>query len=532
MTPSHDTNFSHVNLNDQVLGAPKVIMTIKSEEGSNNPTSDVVKTTTSQSPTIIKIPWGKKKLINTTRVETPNPNQRSGQDVGQSNNQTTRSGLVLNLEPTLDFELPSLASFGSDARLMNTEMDLPNRIEASYTDDFNILEVHELIMKRFTLLQGQKITQLEESIKSEQQKLNVPQTLVEKKAILATLDKLKKELDRYKSDQDRQEYLSQVGKLIDTYKEIGTTTKIISFKTGITNWTNKKGSSGSVSWVSNKTKSQDWSNQKGSSGSIQETEEQKKIRHATITQYLEIARRYIQIDVIREIPITNNCPNCGIDLTNLIIDEESGIQTCPNCGNEKYTLFRTPIFTEGQKQNNRNGYDDRDNFYKALMRYQGKQPNRIRDDLTSILDNYFRLFGLPTSEEVKKMPLTEKGTRGDTSRELIYRALSETGNATYYEDVNLICHLYWGWTLPDVSHLEDQIMDDYDKTQKVYESLPKNRKSNLNTQYRLFKHLQLRGHTCYIDDFKMVKTREILEYHDATWELMTTGAGLRFTQTI
>jgi len=528
MTPSHDLNFTHMNLNDQLSEPPKVLMTIKSEEGPNNSTGNVVKTTTVQSPTIIKIPWGKKKLINTTSVENSNQKQRSG----QQSNQCLRSNLVLNLDPTLDLELPSLATLGSQSRIMNAEMDLPNRIEASYTDDFNILEVHELIMKRFTLLQGQKITQLEESIKNEQQKLNVPQTLVDKKAILATLEKLKKELERYKSDQDRQEYLAQAGKLIDIYKEIGTTTKIISFKTGIANWTNKKGSSGSLSWVSNKNKSQDWSNQKGSSGSIQETEEQKKIRHATITQYLEIARQYIQIDVIREFPITNNCPGCGTDLTNLIIDDESGIQTCPKCGIEKYTLLRTPIFIEGQKQNNRNGYDDRDNFYKALMRYQGKQPNRIRNDLTSILDNYFRLFGLPTSEEVKKMPLTEKGTRGETTRELIYRALSETGNATYYEDVNLICHLYWGWTLPDISHLEDQIMDDYDKTQKVYESLPKNRKSNLNTQYRLFKHLQLRGHKCSIDDFKMVKTREILEYHDATWELMTMGAGLPFTRTI
>jgi hypothetical protein len=441
--------------------------------------------------------------------------------------------------------------------------NLPDRIEGTYTDDFNILEVHDIILRRLDQLRDASINEIKEKLTHEEHKLGIPQTMVDRKATLANMNKLKQRLDILTSHRDTQEYLDQVTSLIETYRSLGTTTKVVSFKT------EKKSSLSQVSLRSSSTSvpslrssstnvpsfrsgsSQGPTTVSGdhrtTSGSVMnvpvipaehspDREAKRKLRHATITKYLEIARHYIQIDVIRETGSANICPGCQMDLTDVPKDEETGIQTCPNphCGYEKLNLFRAPVSSETNKATTggRNGYDDRDNFYKALMRYQGKQPNRLPDNLTKVLDDYFRSYGLPTSDLVRKMPLTERGTRGNTTRELMYRALFETGNASYYEDVNLICHIVWLWTLPDISHLEDQIMDDYDKTQKVYECIWKNRKSNLNTQYRLFKHLQLRGHKCSIDDFKMVKTREILEYHDSIWEIMTTSANLPFIRTI
>lgn len=416
---------------------------------------------------------------------------------------------------------------------------LPNRIEGTYTDDFNILEVHDLILKRFEHLRESRIQELSDKLSQEQNKLTIPQTVVDRKATQANITKLTQQLDVLTQHRDTQEYLEAVTPLIETYRSLGTTTKVVSFKT------EKKSSLSQVSLRSSATNVASLRSSSTSVPSLRSSatnipspdrEAKRKLRHATITQYLEVARHYIQIDVIRETGSANICPGCQMDLTDVPKDDETGIQTCPNpqCGYEKLNLLRAMISMDSSKSTTggRNGYDDRDNFHKALMRYQGKQPNRLPDNLTAVLDNYFRSYGLPTSDDVRKMHLTDRGTRGNTTRELMYRALFETGNASFYEDVNLICHIVWLWTLPDVSHLEDQIMDDYDKTQKVYECIWKNRKSNLNTQYRLFKHLQLRGHKCSIEDFKMVKTREILEYHDAIWEIMCQGARLNFIRTI
>jgi hypothetical protein len=111
---------------------------------------------------------------------------------------------------------------------------------------------------------------------------------------------------------------------------------------------------------------------------------------------------------------------------------------------------------------------------------------------------------------------------------MMFKALSETNNSVFYEDVNLICHLYWGWLLPDISADEDQIMNDYDMTQDVFKKIPKDRRSSLNAQYRLWQHLRIRGYKYPIDDFKIVKTPDILVEHDRIMKIMCEECKLPF----
>jgi hypothetical protein len=145
------------------------------------------------------------------------------------------------------------------------------------------------------------------------------------------------------------------------------------------------------------------------------------------------------------------------------------------------------------------------------------------------LDVYFDRKHVPSRETVIKQPLNENGTRGKTSRNMLLTALSETGYSDYYVDCSLIGVLYWKWTAPDVSDLEDKIMDHYDKTQKVFLSLENiDRDSSPNIQFRLFRHLQLVGHPCVAEDFKIVKTQEILENLENLWYIMCMGAGLPY----
>ena len=247
------------------------------------------------------------------------------------------------------------------------------------------------------------------------------------------------------------------------------------------------------------------------------------LRHLIIQKYLDLASKYINVEVIRELPPKVLCPGCGIDFRDLHIDDND-VQICPKCRIEQIAPPRSSVLVENSNTN----YEDRETFIKSLRRYEGKQINKLPDNIIPLLDDHFKSYGLADSKTIRALPLTRKGTKLNTSRDLMHKALKSTGLVDYYEDMNLICHLCWGWALPDISSIESTILDDYDKIQQIFKELPKERTSNLNGQFRLFKHLEMRGHTCSVHDFKVVTTRDIIEEYDSLWEKMIREAQKRY----
>lgn len=196
------------------------------------------------------------------------------------------------------------------------------------------------------------------------------------------------------------------------------------------------------------------------------------------------------------------CLNC--DCANFIT--QSGIVYCVNCYSEispeisLYSINRNNIY-------NTYAYEEKENFKKAMIRFQGKQKIKFPKDFFEKLDEYFESYGLPKGQEVR-----EKKLRPD--KELLLKALSERKFNKYYEDINLICHIYWGFELPDVSHMESKLLEDYEKFNEAYKRLKKDRKSSLNIQFLLYKLLKRNGFPCTKSDFKLMKTADILEYHE------------------
>lgn len=403
--------------------------------------------------------------------------------------------------------LPTLKTFGLNSSFTkvsesDTNEVLPDNFSGTYKDDFNILEIHELILKRFQWDKKNRHEQLQKKRDFELHKIKGSQNMVERKNSLMQIEQINRELDKIRSDEDLKRYMTDVSDLVASYKELGTITKVISFKPS-------------------------------KPESTAEDSERSWRRHMIIAQYLEIAQRYLQIDVVREIEVDNHCVGCGTNLDDLFIDETNfGSQHCPVCGIEREVMAQTPFYRDISRINtsSRNNYDDRDNFYKAMMRYQGKQQIRFPDDLMSKLDQYFESYGLPKGSEVKTFPLDKRGRRDKTNKEMMYKALYDIGYPGYYEDDNLLCHLYWGWVLPDISHLEEAIMGDYDQSQWWLDQLDDQR--SFPTQLRLYKHLRQRGHPCFVDDFKVVKTRDILEYHEKRWQQVCLQLGWESYSTI
>jgi hypothetical protein len=189
----------------------------------------------------------------------------------------------------------------------------------------------------------------------------------------------------------------------------------------------------------------------------------------------------------------------------------------------------TKLAKDGSRINPNNSVDDDsiDNFLKAFTRYQGLQSDCPNEKLYEELDEYFRRQNLPLGHEIRQLPLNERGRRGNTNHLMLWTALSAIERSAYYEDSNLIGHIYWGWTLPDVNQYRERIITHYNKTQKVFYEIPpeqRGRSSSLGTQYRLWRHLQLVGHDCRMDEFRIATNEDSLRTHDYLWRLMCEGA--------
>lgn len=366
-----------------------------------------------------------------------------------------------------------------------------------FSSFLNIIEIDTFIKNKIEYEYEHKLVIYKKQLDMEMKKLQKKLFEIEKINIENDIKFLEKEINDIRERVKINEYINETKDIINLYKDIGPKKKVITFS------------------MSKTEKKQDMNDNK----------EQLYL----IEKFISIAKYYHEINLIYP-PKKLICEGCGANL-HKIFSDDSGCCICPICGVEKTVLVQNIIISENKGNNMKEGYEDRENFEKALHRFQGKQVNQPPKKLYSELDEYFMSFNppLPTGDIIRKLPLQQNGSKKGTSRSMIIKALSETGNSVFYDDVNLICHLYWGWALPDLSADEDKIMNDYDITQEIYKKIPKDRKSSLNTQYRLWQHLKIRGYNYPIDVFKIVKTPDIIAEHDRIMEMMCKEAGLPFS---
>lgn len=384
-------------------------------------------------------------------------------------------------------ETPTFKIFIEDLQA-DTFVDetLPERIEGFYIYDYNILQIDEILNKKFEQEKRRQIASLHSKLELENVKVKSRQSMIERKASRKNIAEYEALIQKYEEDIDKKKYIEKSLPFLEAYRKIGPINNIVSF-------------------LSNTREEI----------CAPENKEQQEVRHKIIASYLEVARKYIPIDLVRKLTDDDICSGCGIDTAEMEeIDDDCTI--CPNCGLEKINIIKSAFYADGGRINNcRNNYEDRANFEKVLARYQGKQITKPGKELYIKLDEYFISRGLLSSKEYNALPLNSDGGKTGTSREMMFEVLSNIGCSGYYDDINLICSVFFGWVLPDVSHLEDDIMKDYDEFQAVYDQLPDRdgRKSSLNSQWKLFILLRRRGWSCKAKDFKIPTTSSILEYH-------------------
>lgn len=378
--------------------------------------------------------------------------------------------------------------------------ELPSKIEGTYTEDYNILYIDSIIKKKLQRESTIDIKVLKSDLQKLVAKLKRPLTHVTRESTIDSIKSLTENIQAIETGQKYREYIDLSTPVINLYK---------SYKSGIKKIT---------------------FNSSEPENDVNLSNNDLKHRLSIIEQYFSIAEKYISLNIIHKIDIEENvCKGCSTSLVDVVIND-NGTQICPNCCTEHDVIILSKTSKDSARINTLSTNDDDsiENFLKAFDRYQCIQNDIPPETLYQELDNYFIKHGKPIGKDVRKLPMDSRGRRGNTNHSMLYTALLKIGYSDYYEDANFIGNKYWGWKIPNVQHLRSNIIDKYHKTQKALYKIPveeRGRISSLGTQYRLWRHLQLEGHVCFMDEFKIAENPDSLRTHDKLWKKMCENSG-------
>lgn len=376
-------------------------------------------------------------------------------------------------------------------------MDKGPLISDTYTDDYDITFVDILVRRRLEEEKQLLAPQLAERAKELGREISQPQTVLERALCKGKMARLLEREEMIRSGKVEREYSSRADPLLKRYREQGPgeQAQIVFGISGV-----EQVAPARTCW--------------------------KKIH--LIQEYLSIAGEYVPLDICRVAAHRSGCVACGsvID-TEILTNFDSKV--CGRCGAEQVQLITSKVSKDSVRGASSEKQDESiKNFLKAFDNYQGIEAERIPEDLYASLDEYFTGLNMPTGAQVRASELNSRGRRGNTDSQMLWFALQETGYNAYYRHSNKIAREYWGWALPNVQPLRDLIIEDYHKTQSVFHKIPleeRVRESALGTEYRLWRHLQMRGHECYMDEFRIARDPRSLRIHNSNWKKMVEGVG-------
>jgi len=361
-------------------------------------------------------------------------------------------------------------------------------------EDCNVHEIHSRVLHEIRSRKS-SVLELQTRKSALESKIKSARTLIDHKFMAKQISDLQHRIDDLNNEDTERRYLKSVAPLLREYRRYSRIPKVVSFgkQTVVDNYSPKC---------------------------------------IIITKIINLAEEFVDIKILKPVVFKEKCHICNHELDDP--DTFTGTKTCNNCGYVYSIITRSgdSVNIDGFDfiiDSGDGGYEDRENFEKAIDRFQGKQPDILPSDINDSLDGYFLSIGLQTGKYIKEnRKLNSSGRREGTSRTMIHNALKSLELSSYYPDINLIGKKYWGWELIDLSRYKERLMLDYDKSQAVYISIPKERTSSLNTDYRLMKHLQLLNVPCNHDDFKNIKTRKILIEYERLWRIICNKCGWRF----
>ena len=236
-----------------------------------------------------------------------------------------------------------------------------------------------------------------------------------------------------------------------------------------------------------------------------------KEKEEIINKYLEIASKYVIIDISKKSKDKIVCKNCKHKEFDII---ENNVHVCVNCSAQQILMKNISSYKDIDRVNisSKYIYDRRIHFRDSINQYQGKQNSTIQQTVYDELEEQFELHHLLVGDKN-----TPKHIRfQNILKEHINIFLKELNYSKHYENVNLIHYNMTGKKPDDISHLEDKLLEDFDTLTEYYDKHYKHidRKNFINTQYVLYQLLLKAKYPCNKEDFTILKTLDRKTFHD------------------
>jgi len=173
-------------------------------------------------------------------------------------------------------------------------------------------------------------------------------------------------------------------------------------------------------------------------------------------------------------------------------------------------------------------YDRRTHFRDCFYQFQGKQNVTIPPTLYQYITDRLLAHGI-IGDNYKDLPKEMAFERVEKEHITIF--LKDSKFVKHYEDAVLIYHNLTGKAVPDLSYLEEDLMNDFDILVDRYDKKYKQnteRKNFINTQYVLFQLLRRHKYNCQKEDFNILKTIDRKYYHDQICSELFSELGWNF----
>jgi len=251
--------------------------------------------------------------------------------------------------------------------------------------------------------------------------------------------------------------------------------------------------------------------------SVSNNEDKKKL----VISYIEIVKKYKLFD--NEITSIHDntrkfvCDNCN-NKKHFDFIEDDTVLVCKKCFNQK-TIYNPMIsYNDNERVNmsNKYTYDRKVHFRDCINQYQAKQNSIIKPEIMKALEEEFRKHHLLNEKDENGNVNPDNIKFGNITKKHIMMFLKDLKYTNNYENVNLIHYKFTGIPPPDISHLEDKLLQDFDILTELYDKTFKNinRKNFINTQYVLYQLLCRHKFKCKKEEFVILKTVDRKFFHD------------------
>jgi len=225
------------------------------------------------------------------------------------------------------------------------------------------------------------------------------------------------------------------------------------------------------------------------------------------------------------------CKRCHSSMDQFHIFENHLVCSC--CGLVLNALHSTSSYKDMERINisSKYLYDRRIHFRNSISQFQGKQNAKIDAEIYNKIIEQLYIHGLiPDNYE----DLPKEVAFQEVTKEQILLFMKENHFTKHYDDLTLIHHQLTGKPAPDISHLEVQLLNDFDILVEMYDKKFKKkqgkmeRKNFINTQYVLYILLRRHKYPCRKEEFNMLKTIDRQHWHDIVCSELFSEIGWSF----